>query len=154
AAVRAGEFQKAFDILKAAFEANRKDVDVNLILVDLYLADGDLKAARRHSDLAQAAAPKDPRGAVSQGHVMFRMGESEAAAGNPLARASFTEAAMAYEEGLTLGAPPYEAAFWAADARAHARQWPEALSHARRAQQAKPGDLGALTLEGRILLES
>jgi Flp pilus assembly protein TadD len=154
AAMGRGDYQAAFDMLDAAVKANRADVELNLALAEWHLVAGDLKAARHHADVAQAAAPKDHRTATCQGHVLYRMGDSEEASGSILSKPSFLEAAIGYEEALALGGPEYENAWWAADARARAKQFPQALAHVARALAARPGDPAALAIEGRYLIEA
>jgi tetratricopeptide (TPR) repeat protein len=154
ASMQAGEFQAAYDKLQAAFQAHRRDLEVNLLLAEWQLVAGDPATARAHADIAEAVAPNDFRSALMQGHALFRIGEGEAESANVMSQASFTEAAMHYEEARRLGAPEYDSSFWAADARARGRDLPAALANVARALAARPGDLPALGLQGRLLVDS
>jgi tetratricopeptide (TPR) repeat protein len=142
------------DRLKAAFEKSPKDVEVNIKLAEAYLVYGNLQAARRHADRAQAAAPKDPRGSVTVGHVLFRMGESAADGdtGGLMARSTFADAATAYEEALAAGAEPYATSFWAADAWDRSGAPAKALTAIEGALRARPDDPGAKLVKGRLLI--
>jgi tetratricopeptide (TPR) repeat protein len=155
--IAAGEGARAVEILLPALEKQPDDLEINLALAEAHLAAEDLRAARRHADRAQHVAPKDPRAALAVGHVLFRMGEHGAERSGSrgvLVRATFADAASAYEEALALGADAYQAAFWAAEAHERAEGRAKALAAIERALSARPTDPAALAVKGRLLLEA
>jgi tetratricopeptide (TPR) repeat protein len=141
--------------LKPAFDANADDLEANLGLAEAYLGLGDLPRARRHAERAQAVAPKDPRAAILLGHVYFQMAADDTGPDGPglIARATLQDAAAAYEEALVLGAEPYAAAFWAADARERSGSRTKALAAIGRALEVRPNDPAAAAVKGRLLLD-
>jgi tetratricopeptide (TPR) repeat protein len=143
------DFEAAIARLMPAFEKTPKDLEVNLALAEAYLGAGDLRRARSHADRAQAIAPKDPRGSVLVGHVLFRMAEGESAV---LARATFADAAAAYEDALAAGADAYAAGFWAADAWDRSGAPANALTAIEGALRNRPKDPSAALLKGRLLI--
>jgi tetratricopeptide (TPR) repeat protein len=152
----AADWARAVEILSARLERSPEDLDLNLAMAEAALGAGDLRRARRHADRALGTAPKDTRAAEIVGHVLFRMGESAAERlgdKGMLVRATFADAATAYEEALALGSDPYQAGFWAAEAHERAEARDKALVAIDRALTARPKDPAALSLRGRLLLD-
>lgn len=137
--------------LRPVFDANQNDLEANLGLAEAYLGLGDLVRARRHADRAQAVGPKDPRGSILVGHVLYRM--AEGGEGPLIATATLMDAATAYEEALDLGADPYATGFWAAEARERTGSRAKALAAISRALAARPNDPAAAALKGRLLID-
>jgi tetratricopeptide (TPR) repeat protein len=155
-AIAAGEWTKAIELLRPELERRPDDVEVNLALAEAFLGSGELRAARRHADRAQALAPSDPRTMLWAGHVLFRMGEDSASRAGErglLVRATFADAAAAYEEAAQLGADAYQTGFWAAEAHARAEVPEKAIAAIDRALQARPSDAAASTTKGKLLLQ-